>query len=78
MKPRSIADLDAAVASCRACPRLVTWREQIARDKRAAVDRQAIGQNHDSGEIGRIEVTKLESKGKQNRRVYLVLAEEQG
>lgn len=40
MKPRSIADLDAAVASCRACPRLVTWREQIARDKRAAFREQ--------------------------------------
>ncbi len=33
----SIADLDAGVAACRACPRLVAWREQIARDKRAAV-----------------------------------------
>jgi misacylated tRNA(Ala) deacylase len=28
-----------------------------------------------TGEIGRLEVTKLESKGRQNRRVYLVLTE---
>jgi uracil-DNA glycosylase family 4 len=28
--------LDAAVASCRACPRLVSWREQVAREKRAS------------------------------------------
>jgi uracil-DNA glycosylase family 4 len=31
-----VADLDAAIASCRACPRLVQWREAVARDKRAA------------------------------------------
>ncbi|RJO77148.1 uracil-DNA glycosylase [Nocardia panacis] len=33
---RTVAELDAAVAECRACPRLVAWREKIARDKRAA------------------------------------------
>ncbi|MGW4325489.1 uracil-DNA glycosylase [Nocardia sp. NPDC004573] len=33
---RSIADLDAAVADCFACPRLVAWRELVARQKRAA------------------------------------------
>ena len=46
----------------------------------APVDLQPCGGTHvrATGEIGRIEVTKLESKGKQNRRVYLVLAEEQG
>jgi uracil-DNA glycosylase family 4 len=27
--------LDARVSVCRACPRLVAWREQVARDKRA-------------------------------------------
>src|SRR3954471_14643550 len=32
----SLAELDAAVVDCRACPRLVRWREQVARDKRAA------------------------------------------
>jgi uracil-DNA glycosylase family 4 len=31
-----LAALDAAVSSCRACPRLVTWREQVAATKRAA------------------------------------------
>ncbi|WP_194818120.1 uracil-DNA glycosylase [Nocardia sp. XZ_19_385] len=33
---RSISELDAAVSDCRACPRLVAWREQVAREKRAA------------------------------------------
>lgn len=28
--------LEADVVGCRACPRLVAWREQVARDKRAA------------------------------------------
>ena len=32
----SLADLDAEVIGCRACPRLVRWREQVAHDKRAA------------------------------------------
>lgn len=33
---RTIAELDAAVADCFACPRLVAWRELVAREKRAA------------------------------------------
>jgi uracil-DNA glycosylase family 4 len=33
---RSTEELDTAVAGCRACPRLVTWREQVAVTKRAA------------------------------------------
>ncbi|MFI9508730.1 uracil-DNA glycosylase [Nocardia sp. NPDC052566] len=36
MTCRTIAELDAAVADCRACPRLVAWRELVAREKRAA------------------------------------------
>lgn len=32
----SIAELDAAVSVCRACPRLVTWREEVALTKRRA------------------------------------------
>jgi len=32
----SVAALDAQIVSCRACPRLVAWREQVAREKRAA------------------------------------------
>jgi uracil-DNA glycosylase len=32
----SLDDLDARVSVCRACPRLVEWREEIARTKRAA------------------------------------------
>jgi uracil-DNA glycosylase family 4 len=32
----SVAELDAAVADCRACPRLVQWREEVAQVKRAA------------------------------------------
>ncbi len=30
----SLSDLDAAVSVCRACPRLVSWREQVAAEKR--------------------------------------------
>ncbi|MCV2489553.1 uracil-DNA glycosylase [Geodermatophilus sp. YIM 151500] len=33
---RSLGDLDARVSGCRACPRLVAWREEVARVKRAA------------------------------------------
>ncbi|MBW0091874.1 uracil-DNA glycosylase [Pseudonocardia sp. KRD-184] len=33
---RSVAELDAALVDCRACPRLVEWRERVAREKRAA------------------------------------------
>jgi len=44
------------------------------------VDLQPCGGTHvrSTGEIGGIEVTKLENKGKQNRRVYLVLADGPG
>ena len=31
-----LARLEAEVVACRACPRLVAWREQVAREKRAA------------------------------------------
>jgi len=31
-----LPELDAAVSECRACPRLVEWREEVARVKRAA------------------------------------------
>ena len=33
---RDLAVLDARVSGCRACPRLVAWREEVARTKRAA------------------------------------------
>jgi misacylated tRNA(Ala) deacylase len=44
----------------------------------APVDLQPCGGTHvrRTAEIGRVEVTKLENKGKQNRRVYLVLGGE--
>ena len=32
----TLAELDAAVSMCRACPRLVQWREDVAVDKRAS------------------------------------------
>jgi uracil-DNA glycosylase family 4 len=32
----SLASITAEVVDCRACPRLVAWREQVAREKRAA------------------------------------------
>jgi uracil-DNA glycosylase family 4 len=36
----SLPRLAAEVVACRACPRLVEWREQVARDKRAAFSEQ--------------------------------------
>jgi uracil-DNA glycosylase family 4 len=33
---RDLAVLDARIADCRACPRLVGWREEVARTRRAA------------------------------------------
>jgi uracil-DNA glycosylase family 4 len=32
----ALADLDARIIECRRCPRLVEWRERVAREKRAA------------------------------------------
>ncbi len=32
----SLAALEGEIVTCRACPRLVEWREQVAREKRAA------------------------------------------
>ncbi|WP_027860388.1 uracil-DNA glycosylase [Marmoricola sp. URHB0036] len=32
----SLEEVDARVCECRACPRLVSWREQVAREKRAS------------------------------------------
>jgi uracil-DNA glycosylase family 4 len=32
----SLADVEREVVGCRRCPRLVAWREQVARDKRAS------------------------------------------
>ena len=32
----SLARVEAEVVACRACPRLVAWREQVAREKRAS------------------------------------------
>jgi uracil-DNA glycosylase family 4 len=32
----ALTALDAEIADCRACPRLVEWRERVAREKRAA------------------------------------------
>jgi uracil-DNA glycosylase family 4 len=37
---RSRAELDARISVCRACPRLVAWREQVALDKRRAFAEQ--------------------------------------
>ena len=34
--PTTVAELDAQVSDCRACPRLVEWREKVAAEKRAA------------------------------------------
>ena len=34
--PEPLAAITAEIVECRACPRLVAWREEVARDKRAA------------------------------------------
>src|SRR6476619_8542860 len=34
--PPQLAALEREITSCRRCPRLVAWREQVAREKRAA------------------------------------------
>lgn len=36
MPRRTLAQVQREIIACRACPRLVEWREQVARDKRAA------------------------------------------
>ncbi|MGH3327785.1 MAG: hypothetical protein ACRDPT_08350, partial [Streptomycetales bacterium] len=33
---RTLGELDARVSVCRACPRLVSWRERVAAEKRRA------------------------------------------
>ena len=35
-QPRDLEQVTAEIVACRACPRLVQWREQVAREKRAA------------------------------------------
>jgi uracil-DNA glycosylase family 4 len=35
-----LAEIEAAVIGCRRCPRLVAWREQVARERRAAFAEQ--------------------------------------
>ncbi len=32
----TLAGMDSLLVECRACPRLVEWRERVAREKRAA------------------------------------------
>jgi uracil-DNA glycosylase family 4 len=36
VSPNDLAELEGSVTACRACPRLVAWREQVASEKRAA------------------------------------------
>jgi uracil-DNA glycosylase len=36
LSPGELAALEARIASCRRCPRLVEWRERVAREKRAS------------------------------------------
>ena len=35
-KPSALAALAQEIVSCRRCPRLVAWREEVARERRAA------------------------------------------
>ena len=36
MSAAGLAELEARIVVCRRCPRLVAWREQVARERRAA------------------------------------------
>ena len=36
LRPAALRALDREIIDCRACPRLVEWREQVAREKRAS------------------------------------------
>ncbi|MGD0199065.1 MAG: uracil-DNA glycosylase [Solirubrobacteraceae bacterium] len=36
LRESTLAGLEALIVECRACPRLVAWREQVARERRAA------------------------------------------
>ena len=54
-EPPSLTELEAEITLCDACPRLVSWREKVARDKRAAYQDEEywVGQFRDSGILGR-------------------------
>ena len=39
-RSRTLVELDQELTTCRACPRLVEWREQVARNKRRAFERE--------------------------------------
>ena len=39
-KIKSISELDLAITKCRKCPRLVEWREEVARTKRKSYQDQ--------------------------------------
>ncbi len=41
MMSAALEELNARISACRKCPRLVAWREQVARDKRAAYRSEA-------------------------------------
>ena len=41
-RPAALRALDREIVECRACPRLVAWREQVAREKRAVVPRRGV------------------------------------
>ena len=41
-RAKSVEELDAEVTVCRACPRLVEWREEVAVVKRQVVRRPAV------------------------------------
>ena len=36
LAPRALAELEQRIVNCRQCPRLVEWRERVAREKRAS------------------------------------------
>ena len=41
-EPLTLEELERQITDCRKCPRLVAWREQVAREKRAAFARRGL------------------------------------
>lgn len=72
----SLSVLDAEIAECFACPRLVAWREEVARVKRAAFrdqeywGRPIAGFGNDDAEIGIIGLAPAAHGGNRTGRLF--------